>query len=161
VKRHAWLRLTLLPALALTAGLALVRPHTLWAQGAPKLFLALSTGSQETPAVDTPAVAFSLFSLTADHKLNYEIHVTGLKGKFAAMHLHRGKFGVAGPVIYPITTPFDSNNVTKGTLDFKPEDEADLASQNFYFNIHTDLFPAGETRGQVVPSPVNVQVTNP
>jgi CHRD domain len=161
VKRQAWLRLTLLPALALTAGLALVRPHTLWAQGTPKLFLALATGSQETPPVDTPGVALALFTLTADHKLNYEIHVTGLKGKFAAMHLHRGKAGVAGPVIYPITTPFDTNNVTKGALDFKPEDEADLASQNFYFNIHTDLFGGGETRGQVVPSPVNVQVVNP
>src|SRR5437867_1565159 len=72
VKRQAWLRLTLLPALALTAGLVLVRPHTLWAQGAPRLFLALTTGSQERPnPVDTPAVALALFTLTADHKLNY------------------------------------------------------------------------------------------
>lgn len=164
MKRQAWLRLTLLPALALTAGLALVWPHTLWAQGnqPPRLFLALATGSQETPAaVDTPAVALALFTLTADHKLNFEIHLSGLKGKFAAMHLHRGRPGQSGPVIYPLTTPFDNSNVSKGTVDFKPEDEADLASQNIYFNIHSDLFPGGETRGQVVASPANVQIVNP
>jgi hypothetical protein len=96
-----------------------------------------------------------------DQKLNYEIYVSGLKGKFAAMHLHRGRPGQAGPVIYPLTVPFDSNNVSKGTIDFKPEDDADLASQNFYFNLHTDLFPAGEIRGQVVASPVKIQVATP
>jgi hypothetical protein len=55
VKRQTWLRLTLLSALVLAASLALVRPHTLWAQEGAQQFLALATGSQEAPnPVDTP-----------------------------------------------------------------------------------------------------------
>jgi CHRD domain len=161
VKRQAWLRLTFLSALALAAGLALVRPHTLWAQGDQMQFVALATGSQEAPApVDTPAVALALFTLSADQKMTYEVHVSGLKGQFTAMHLHRGRPGQAGPVVYPLTEPF-ADNLSKGTIDFKQEDEADLTSQGFYFNLHTDQFPAGEIRGQVVLSLAKLQVVNP
>src|SRR5262249_4713677 len=111
MKRHYWTRMGLLGALALPASLLLVRSQPLWAQNTPKanLFLALATGAQETPAVDTPAVAFARFTLTPDNKLNYEIHVTGLTGDVAAMHLHRARAGQGGPIVYPLTTPFTNN----------------------------------------------------
>jgi CHRD domain len=104
--------------------------------------------------VDTPAVALARFTLTADHKLNYEIHVTGLSADFTAMHLHRARVGQAGPIVYPLTTPF-TNNVSMGSVDFNAADEADLNSQGFYFNIHTTAHPDGEIRGQVVSVPAN------
>jgi hypothetical protein len=149
--RHGWMRLGLLGALALAASLLLLRPHLLWAQNPaqPLVYLALATGFQETPPVDTPAVSLARFTLTPDHKLNYEIHVTGLSADFTAMHLHRARAGQPGPIVYPLTTPF-TNNVSTGSVDFKPEDEADLNSQGFYFNIHTTAHPDGEIRGEVV-----------
>jgi hypothetical protein len=68
------------------------------------------------------------------------------------MHLHRGRIGQTGPVVYPLAEPV--NGQSKGQVAFNAADEADLASQGFYFNIHTDLFPEGEIRSQVVAAPV-------
>jgi CHRD domain len=152
--RHRLTRTGLLGALALAGSLLLVRSQALWAQntGQPSFFLALATGAQETPPVDTPAVALARFTLTPDNKLAYEIHMTGLTADFTAMHLHRGRTGQAGPIVYPLTVPF-TNNVSMGSVDFKPEDAADLSNQGFYFNIHTTAHPDGEIRGQVAPVP--------
>jgi hypothetical protein len=159
VKRQAWLRLTMLTALALAAGLALLRPHALWAQAdqpQAKVFLALSSGSQENPPVDTPAVAFARFVVSADRtQMFYEISMAGLKGTFAAMHLHRGRAGQNGPVVYPITTP-PVNGVAIGIIPFNPTDFAELTNQGFYFNIHSSVAPAGEIRSQVLPAPSNL-----
>jgi CHRD domain len=154
MKRQYWTRVGLLGALALSASLLLVRSQPLWAQDPTpaNVFLALATGAQETPSVDTPAVAFARFNLTPDNKLNYEIHVTGLTGDFAAMHLNRARAGQPGPVVYPLTTPF-TNNVSVGSVPFDPADQADLNSQGFYFNLDTTAHSGGEIRGQVVAVP--------
>lgn len=155
-------RAGLLAALALAGGLLAAGPNALWAQtgkSEPQVFLALATGAQETPSVDTPAVGFARFTLTADGKLNYEVVVSGLlRGTPTAMHLHRGKAGVAGDVIYPLTTP-SPTAATTGSVDFKAADLADLTSQGLYLNIHTDVFPAGEVRGQVVLSPGGLTIS--
>jgi hypothetical protein len=154
-------RAALAAAAALAVGLLAVGPGALWAQegkSAPQVFLALATGAQEVPSVDTPAVALATFSLTAEGKLNYEVTVSGLKGAPTAMHLHRGKAGVAGDIVYPLTTP-SPTAATTGSVDFKTADLADLMSQGLYLNIHTDAFPMGEIRGQVVASPAGVQVS--
>jgi hypothetical protein len=151
----------MLAAVALAVGLLVAGPDLLWAQegkSAPQVFLALATGAQETPSVDTPAVGFARFSLTAEGKLNYEVTVTGLKGAPTAMHLHRARAGQPGDVVYPLATPSPSA-ATTGSVEFKQEDLADLMTQGLYLNIHTDAFPAGEIRGQVVPSPPGLQVS--
>jgi hypothetical protein len=138
-----------------------LRPQTVVAQTTAKQYLALATGSQETPSVDTPAVAFARFTLGADNKMAYEIHISpNLKAPLTAMHLHRGRPGVAGPVVYPITNPTaDKPNVTVGSFDFMPADQADLDSQGFYLNIHTEANPGGEIRGQVVAAPPSLAST--
>jgi CHRD domain len=151
----------LVAGVALASGLALLRPQTLWAQGGTaqgREFLALCTGSQEVPSVDTPAVAFGRFTLSADKtQLSYDIQASGLKGTFTQMHLHRAPFGQPGDIVYPLAAPNVSS--LKGTVAFNPADEATLVNQGFYFNIHTDAFPGGEIRGQVVPAPVVVAAT--
>jgi hypothetical protein len=140
----------------LTTGLALVGPRALWAQGGGQAreYLVLAYGGQETPAVDTLGVASGKFTLSADRTtLAYDLVMSGLKGKFTAMHLHRGRVGQAGDVVYPLAAP-DNNGQAKGQVAFNAADEADLNNQGFYLNIHTDLFPNGEIRSQVVASPV-------
>lgn len=163
MKRNGWMRVVLAAALVLAAGLVVSRSAALWAQTAkgqtPKEYLALATGAQEVPAVDTPAVAVARFTLTPEGKLNYRMIIVGLKGKFTAMHLHRARAGQSGEVVYPLAGPAADSNIASGSVDFKKEDEADLDNQGFYLNIHTDAFPAGETRGQVVPIPSGVEVT--
>lgn len=150
-----WIGSALLLGVALTAGLALVQPSTLWAQGTTQAreYLVLAYGGQETPSVDSAGVAFGRLTLSADRKtLAYDIQISGLKGKFTAMHLHRGRVGQTGPVVYTLAAPV--NGQAKGEVPFTASDEADLNAQGFYFNVHTDLFPDGEIRSQVIGAPV-------
>jgi hypothetical protein len=153
LKKRSWFRVAALLALGTPLALAMLRPHILWAQGdGPRVFLALATGSQETPSVDSTGVAFGRFVLSADKKqLTYAIRISGLKGQFTAMQLHRGRPNVAGDAIYNLSPPTD--NRSQGVLNFNAADEADLGSQGIYLNIQTDQQPGGEIRGQLVPSP--------
>jgi hypothetical protein len=67
------------------------------------------------------------------------------------MHLHRGRAGQDGPVVYSLSAPVEDQALGQVALD--PADEADLLTQGFYLDLHTDLFPDGELSGQVVPDP--------
>jgi hypothetical protein len=149
-------KISLILSLALAAGLALTGAQRLWAQDggkAPRVFLALASGSQETPSVDTPAVAFGRFIPFPDLKLLfYEVRISGLKGDFTGMHLHRGRAGQAGPVVYPLAAPVNGSSIGI-VVNFDPADEAELANQGFYLNVHSQAHPGGECRGQVMPSP--------
>jgi hypothetical protein len=156
-----WARAARVAVLVVAGGLLAAGSSALWAQkdkSAPQVFIALATGSQEVPSADTPAVGLGRFSLAADGTLSYEVTVANLKAKPTLMHLHRGKAGVAGDVVYTLTTPTAQSGLTTGTVTFKQEDLADLMSQGLYLNIHTEAFPAGEVRGQVVSSPAGVEV---
>lgn len=155
MKKHGVIGGAMLLGIALLTGLATLRPQVLWAQGAGQAreFLVLATGGQQVPSVDSPGVAFGRLTLSADRRtLAYDILMSGLRGQFTAMHLHRGRIGAIGPVVYPLAAPV--NGQSKGQVEFDPADEADLINQGFYLNIRTDQFPDGEIRSQVVPAPV-------
>lgn len=157
--RKQYARLALL---GLAAGLALFGAERVSAQAnaaAPRVFLALASGSQETPSVDTPATAFGRFILFPDRNLLfYEIRMSGLKAAFTAMHLHRGVLGQPGGVVYPLAAPVGDTSI--GVVDFKPEDLATLMNQGFYLNIHSQAHPGGEMRSQVMVSPGALSPTN-
>jgi hypothetical protein len=144
----------LLAAIGVAAGLALAQPERLWAQNAqaPRVFLALANGSQENPSVDTPAVASGRFIVFPDRNLMfYEVRISGLKQAFTGMHLHRGRAGANGPVVYPLAAPI--GDFSTGIVDFNPADLAELTNQGFYLNVHSQAHPGGEIRSQVMPSP--------
>jgi uncharacterized membrane protein YgcG len=153
---------TALLAVALAGGLTLVRPHQLWAQGTTtgKVYVAVLTGAQETPAVDTTAFGIARFVLGPDMKMTYEVHFTPLKANFTAAHIHRARAGAAGDVIYPLAAPAaDKAGVLAGTLDFQQADVADLDNQGLYINVHSEAFPPGEIRGQIVQVPPGITFT--
>ena len=71
----------------------------------------------------------------------------------AAMHIHEGFAGIAGPVVIPLTPP-DSGN--PGTIsgcitDIDPALLRDLRARpaRFYVNVHNARFPGGAIRGQL------------
>jgi CHRD domain len=155
MKAHRITRAALLFSVALGAGITLSRPQTLRAQGEtpqPLTFLVLATGSQETPSVDSPGVASGRLTMSADRKqLSFDLMIADLKGKLTGIHLHRGRAGQDGPVVYSLPEPVEDE--ARGQVEFNPADEADLLTQGFYLDLHTDLFPNGELRGQVVRDP--------
>lgn len=155
MKAHRITRAALLCSITLVVGITLCRPQALRAQGEtpqPLAFLVLATGSQETPSVDSLGVASGRLTLSADRKqLSYDIVMTGLKGKVTGMHLHRGRSRQDGPLVYSLSEPIEGQ--ARGQVECNPADEADLLTQGFYLDLHTDLFPDGELRGQIVRDP--------
>lgn len=67
----------------------------------------------------------------------------------AAAHIHHGKEGVAGPVVVPLTPPF--NGAIQGCVQADRELARDIAANpaNYYVNVHNPTFPGGAIRGQL------------
>lgn len=120
-------------------------------------FTALLTGGQEVPANDSKAfgVAFMTFERKT-RMLCYSITFTDdkLTGVETVAHFH----GPAAPgevanIIFDITpdpSPLGSpKNGCVGPLTRRQVRE--LIRGLFYINIHSNVFPGGEIRGQVLP----------
>lgn len=78
-------------------------------------------------------------------------------GELTAMHIHRGAFGVNGPVWKNLMLPggHAGNGHLMGLVHDLPADLPDLLANplGFYLNIHTNEFPGGAVRNQMVPVP--------
>ncbi len=115
---------------------------------------------QEIPAPIIPAglnpTGTGWFALNiARTELSFHITVTGLSGPISAAHFHEGLFGVAGPPIRGFTAAEIAGNTISGVwtgadaAPLTPERVSQLVNGDIYVNIHTDLNPPGEIRGQV------------
>lgn len=104
-------------------------------------------GANETPPIVTSASGTGSFTLTANG-LVYDITVKDLTGTFVAAHFHRGLAGVAGPVVRAIA--FTGNRAT-GTWVLAADERQDLLAGRLYVNVHTDVYPNGEIRAQLIP----------
>ena len=130
-------------------------------------------GVQEVPPNGTPAAGSA--EVTIDDLLGtitFFAAVFNLDGAPVAAHLHPGGVGVVAPPVYDLGAVADAGGpVTIGTFEVdssfalagvaKPIDLGLAAAINsspflFYMNIHTDVFPGGEVRGQLAVAPIPV-----
>jgi hypothetical protein len=136
-----------------------------FALGPPKFTINL-TGSEEVPPVQTNATGtaeISAFDISSD-SISYGINATNISGVTAA-HTHLGKQGENGPIVAtffkyvgprPINEVMEGGTITaddlEGPLKGKPLSELAVAGANgsLYINIHTEQYPNGEIRGQIV-----------
>ncbi len=112
-------------------------------------FTATLKGSDEMPA--NVSMATGTASLTfnpATNILSGTVTFTGITP--TAAHIHKGAVGVPGSVIFslgnaPFTSPihFTSLALTQSQIN-------DLMAGLYYVNIHSESFPDGEIRGQLV-----------
>lgn len=110
-------------------------------------------GSQEaTPNFSTGwgTGTASLDWATFEFKLDFSFG--GLVGLTTASHVHKAPIGIAGPVIIPISNlPV---GVTSGDVSFTTTITelvaTELINGNSYLNIHSQTYPGGEIRGQLV-----------
>lgn len=79
-----------------------------------------------------------------------------LTSESSAAHFHRGPAGVNGPVVITL----GHGGATSGLLTLPggphfltPADVVLMLNGGFYINLHSDNFPGGELRGQIVPAP--------
>lgn len=105
--------------------------------------------ASEVPAVDSVAGGRAIMALMTD-TLSYRVFVADID-KVTAAHIHEGAPGTNGPVIAALFTGsgvFDPANPISGTLTLTPTQVAKLLAGDYYINVHTSDFPAGELRGQ-------------
>jgi hypothetical protein len=166
MKRGAflWLALAILAASAIPA----------YAQGGT--MTANLRGFQEVPALSTPA-AGSLTATVSDDgtEIEFELSYFRLKGNVLQAHIHFGQMGVNGGISIffcsnlgngPAGTPAcpASPGAVSGTFtavdvvgpggqgipagDFAGILRA-IRTGNAYANVHSDIYPGGEIRGQI------------
>jgi len=130
------------------------------AQALTFTYTAALNGFQEVP--QTPSQGIATIVLTLDDQ---SLNATGVgnvsflsSNNITGFHIHNAPFGVNGPVAVNIGPA--AINTGAGTINFNVNLGANFANvksfldaRNGYFNIHTDLFPAGEIRGQIAPVP--------
>lgn len=75
------------------------------------------------------------------------------------VHIHEAPAGENGPIAFPLTLE-SGDEPTSGTISgeatLTEEQVATLLSEGFYVNLHTETYPGGELRGQIVPLEVNL-----
>jgi hypothetical protein len=111
-------------------------------------FSAVIDGSQVVPPTTSAATGSGCFVLNPDNTLGFQISFTGLVGNETGAHIHGpGPAGVNAGVQFAL--PLGSPKIgTVGPLT--AVQAADLVNGLYYVQIHTDVFPGGEIRGQIL-----------
>jgi hypothetical protein len=123
-------------------------------QSSRLLFEAHLSGEEEAPTpVNSPASGRATFVLDEDNNtLHYMVAVYEITGITAA-HIHIGAPGAAGPVVFDLFPNggdvFDPENAIRGSLTLTAGEVATLIAGDYYVNVHTQEYPAGEIRGQI------------
>lgn len=137
------------------------------AEDAHPVFVAQLSGFQEVPAASTLARGYAgVLTNTTGTGMYYSITLTDASTRITAAHIHLGARDVAGPVVVPLCTPTTTpcaseGMVVAGTFDASAFTGqlagqtlealiAEMRAGNAYINTHSEKFPGGEARGQLV-----------
>ncbi|MPY89549.1 MAG: CHRD domain-containing protein [Luteitalea sp.] len=130
---------------------------------ARRSFWAHLTGASEVPPVETRARGQALFRFNRDRPaLDFTV-VVGRIADVVASHIHCGPEGVNGPVGVTLFSgdPRDVNGILVRSSASSPDEsngcgwetledvETAILRGNAYVNVHTQVNPGGEIRGQV------------
>ncbi len=117
------------------------------------LFQANLAAANETHAPDSIATGRAVMAVISD-TLFMRILVADIDNITAA-HIHQGGPGSDGPVVATLYTPadgpFDPTHPITASAPLASLVMTDLVAGQYYVNIHTTDFPAGEIRSQIVP----------
>ena len=107
----------------------------------------LNGGSVVTP-INTMASGNATASYNSDTKvLSVTLNSAGLVAISA--HIHKGTAGMSGPILYAFAAPYNSQ-IYLTTLPLELSQEADLFANGLYIDVHSDSYPNGEIRGQLI-----------
>lgn len=118
--------------------------------------IALS-GANEVPPNSSPATGLVTGTYDFSTRLfSFSWTIQNLVGNPSSpgAHIHRGVAGSNGPVVFGFANP-DGTWPLSGSSSWTVPvaDASNFLNGGFYFNFHTSAFPAGEVRGQIVPTP--------
>lgn len=115
-------------------------------------YKAFMTAKKEVPPPTPAANAAGTFNAKVTEKngaaaIRWTLTFARLSGNAVAAHIHKGKAGVAGPVVVPLCGPCRNGQNKRQAID-EAVAEA-LEKGGYYVNVHTAKNPAGEIRGQL------------
>lgn len=113
-------------------------------------FKASANGAREVPPNDSKGTA--TVNATYDTEtmvLTWEGTFENLSGKAAAAHFHKGAPGKNGGVVVPLFGGENARSPFKGSKKLTAGQARDLMDGQFYLNLHTSAYKAGEVRGQL------------
>lgn len=106
------------------------------------------TGAQEVPPNPSTATGRVVaFLHEPDGRVVYDVDSVGLVNVFAA-HQHQGAVGVAGPIVFGLNGAAGQYSGVSDRLT--AAQVATMKTNGMYFNIHTNAFPNGEIRAQMI-----------
>lgn len=111
---------------------------------------AVLAGAQENPPAPTAAAGTGVLSInTSSGQISGTVSTSGLDS--TAAHIHTGEAGINGPIILSLTRSTVTNGdwIVPPSAILNAEQVAALNAGNLYFNVHSDLFPGGQIRGQI------------
>ena len=111
---------------------------------------------QENGEVVSNASGFFSYTISGN-QLCYTLEVRNLTAAPVAAHIHPGARNVAGPVAVPLATPPAATSTVSACITateggaLTPAELTAIAAEprDFYVNVHTPQYPAGEIRGQL------------
>lgn len=108
-------------------------------------------GSQEVPPVPTPGTGTFDGARTAPNELTYTYTWENLLANANAAHIHIAPPGMNGPIVVPLSPPSGQSGSISDTAIADPALLDDICANPgaYYVNVHTDLYPGGEIRGQL------------
>ena len=128
---------------AIAAAMILAAPA---AQAEMMTFTTELTAAAGVPPTDSAATGTAEVTLDTEAKTVTWIYThVGLSGEMTASHIHgpASATETAGPVIDTTTETME------GTAPITDEQAAELMAGMYYFNVHTEMYPDGEIRGQL------------
>lgn len=146
MKSHIWAG-PLLATIAL-AGCATVEEGV--AQRIGDTYNATLSGANEVGRGDPDGYARAQITVTDElDQICYDMNDIRNLDNITGMHIHRGRAGVNGPVVFPMTQANEGGwkgckkraEWTEGAIERDPS--------NYYVNIHTTAYPDGAIRGQL------------
>jgi subtilisin family serine protease len=114
------------------------------------------SGDNEVPAVMSPVTATATLTYTLLGTIDYEIEFSDVITISAVgAHIHQGTPNANGGVVVNLNAPagvYSSTNPLVGTSSVLTDTDViqQLNTRGTYINIHTDDYPSGEIRGQVI-----------
>lgn len=128
------------------------------AQAATVSWTATLNQTQEVPTpVAVPGASGSAFGTvdTVTGLLEWSLSFEGLSGPPVGAHFHAPALpGATAPVVVSIGDISGLDSPSAGSTTIPLEGVEALLDGLYYINVHTELNPSGEIRGQVSPVPV-------
>jgi hypothetical protein len=108
-------------------------------------------GSQETPPNGSPGTGTGDFVRQSPTELAYTYTYQDLVGSGTAAHIHKAPPGTPGPIVIPLKPPSGHSGSVSDTAvaDATLLDDICAHPADYYINVHTDVYPGGEIRGQL------------